>query len=109
MDLPVLADRVRGAASCPYQVDGACSVHTVRPMGCRVFFCQAGQEAWQRDLYERMLGELRRLHERFALPYRYAEWRGLLAEWTEVRSHWAGGQAGDGAESHPNTPSNSLG
>src|SRR5688500_9413909 len=24
---------------CPFQLGGLCSVHTIRPFGCRVFFC----------------------------------------------------------------------
>lgn len=66
--------------ACPYQRDGLCSIHTIRPMGCRVFFCEAGTEPWQHDLYERFLVKLRGLHEQHALPYRYLEWRAGLIE-----------------------------
>src|SRR5687768_5000187 len=31
--LPLLAT----ASSCPFQVDGLCSVHAIRPFGCRMF------------------------------------------------------------------------
>lgn len=65
---------------CPYQIDKACSTHTVRPLGCRIFFCQAGTETWQQDLYERYLAELRDLHERHNVAYRYADWMALLDE-----------------------------
>ncbi|MEX1015195.1 MAG: hypothetical protein WDZ31_00510 [Phycisphaeraceae bacterium] len=67
-------------ASCRYQVDGKCSTHTVRPLGCRIFFCQAGTEQWQGELYETYLDQLRALHERESLPYRYLEWRAGLIE-----------------------------
>ncbi len=69
----------RGDA-CVYQVDGLCSVHAIRPLGCRVFFCEAGTEAWQQDVYESCMAELRALHERHALPYAYMEWRAGLSE-----------------------------
>lgn len=80
--LPVLG---QGDAACPWQVDNACTAHGVRPMGCRIFFCQRGTEAWQQDLYEQYLRQLRELHAEHGLEYRYMEWLGGLAEaeaWT---------------------------
>jgi len=64
--------------ACPFQVDGLCSIHTIRPTGCRIFFCDPTAETWQRDLYESTLRDLRTLHERFAIDYRYVEWRTAL-------------------------------
>lgn len=66
--------------SCVYQVEGLCSVHAVRPLGCRIFFCQAGTEDWQQTVYETHMRELRQLHETYDLPYRYMEWRAGLAQ-----------------------------
>ena len=60
---------------CPYQVAGRCGVHPARPFGCRIFFCDATAEAWQQQQYERFHAEIRRLHERFGVPYFYVEWR----------------------------------
>jgi len=75
--LPVLrAD----APACPFQAQGLCGAHAIRPLGCRVFFCQLGTADWQHALYERFLAELRTLHERHGLAYRYMEWRWALAE-----------------------------
>ena len=77
--LPVLESRGQEwpdvTGPCPFQVEGLCSIHSIRPLGCRVFFCQSGTEQWQRDLYEQTLAELRRLHDRHGLPYQYMEWR----------------------------------
>lgn len=67
-------------AACPYQVDKLCSIHAIRPMGCRVFFCQEGTSQWQNQLYEEFLGRLRSLHDQRAIPYRYMEWRAGLRE-----------------------------
>ncbi len=78
--LPQLAARPPSTDGCPYQVDNLCSVHTVRPMGCRVFFCQSGTEPWQQQLYEKYLARLRALHEKHELPYAYMEWRHGLHE-----------------------------
>jgi len=66
--------------ACRYQVDGLCSTHDVRPLGCRVYFCQAGTEAWQQDVYEAFLNRLIELHKSHGLDYRYMEWRGGLIE-----------------------------
>jgi len=66
--------------ACPYQQNNRCTTHTIRPMGCRVFFCQRGTEAWQHDLYERFLDRLKTLHTDHGVPYRYVEWRAGLAE-----------------------------
>lgn len=64
---------------CPYMTDNACSVHAIRPAGCRIFFCEPGTQDWQQDLYESALSELRRLHDERELPYRYMEWLDGLA------------------------------
>jgi Fe-S-cluster containining protein len=76
LSLPVIDANEEG---CPYQVDGACSVHRDRPFACRVFFCQAGSDDWQGDRYEAFQLEMKRLHEELGLPYRYMEWRRGLA------------------------------
>lgn len=60
---------------CVFQVDGLCSVHPIRPLGCRIFFCQQGTQDWQQELYERYQNQLIELHKQFELPYRYMEWR----------------------------------
>lgn len=79
--LPQLAEH---PGACPYQIDGLCSTHTVRPLGCRIFFCQRGTEAWQQDLYETYLDRLRRFHEAQQLEYRYMDWIAGLDEATRA-------------------------
>lgn len=65
---------------CPFQADRLCSVHAIRPLGCRVYFCDPTAQLWHVQQYEQMLRRFRDLHERFDLPYRYMEWRkGLQA------------------------------
>lgn len=59
---------------CPYQIDGLCSGHAVRPMGCRIYFCQPGTQQWQQHLYEHHLDALQALHEREGVTYSYMEW-----------------------------------
>src|SRR5688572_15421937 len=74
------------AASCPFQQEKLCTVHAIRPFGCRVFFCDETSTDWQRHQYESFHAELKRLHERLAVPYFYVEWRQALRALTPVPS-----------------------
>ncbi|MEM7680690.1 MAG: hypothetical protein AAF288_01920 [Planctomycetota bacterium] len=65
---------------CPYQRDNLCTVHTIRPFGCRVFFCDGEGQPWMDALYERAHRAVRSLHRRGGLAYRFDDWRTLLAE-----------------------------
>ena len=63
---------------CPFQIEGLCGVHPIRPFGCRVFFCDETATDWQQDAYERHHARLKRLHEELGVPYFYLEWRQAL-------------------------------
>jgi len=76
-DLPTLD-------GCPLQVNGLCGVHGIRPLGCRIYFCDPTAQDWQNPVYERFLAELRTLHDRLGLPYAYMEWRAGLGELAEA-------------------------
>lgn len=65
-------------AGCPFQVAKMCGVHSIRPFGCRVFFCDATSTQWQTDAYETFHARLKRLHESLEVPYFYVEWRQAL-------------------------------
>jgi Fe-S-cluster containining protein len=65
---------------CPYQIDGLCTARDARPLGCRIYFCDENAQSWQNEVYEKYHAQLRELHERFHLPYRYLEWRAALRE-----------------------------
>lgn len=68
---------------CPFQMGTLCGVHTIKPVGCRTYFCDPSAEGWQEELTERAHGLVKSLHDRAGVPYRYLEWRaalGLLAE-----------------------------
>lgn len=73
-------DQARAQGGCPFQQGNLCSVHEIKPLGCRVYFCDRSAQHWQQDLSERMLARIRAIHDRFAIPYRYAEWRAQLEE-----------------------------
>lgn len=77
LSLPQLAEaRTRGG--CPFQRANLCGIHDIKPVACRVYFCDMSAQAWQHDLAERMHERVRALHVHFEIPYLYAEWRGLL-------------------------------
>jgi Fe-S-cluster containining protein len=63
---------------CPFQSNKMCSVHAIRPFGCRMFFCDATSTEWQNQAYEHFHARLKRLHDDLAVPYVYMEWRRAL-------------------------------
>ena len=68
--------RTRGG--CPFQVQTLCGIHAIKPLGCRVYFCDRTSHEWQNELYEKMLTGIRSLHDRWDIEYRYGEWRDML-------------------------------
>jgi Fe-S-cluster containining protein len=60
---------------CIFQELKLCSVHAIRPFGCRIFFCDETATEWQREQYELFHARLKRLHEELDVPYYYMEWR----------------------------------
>ena len=76
--LPVLnPGAIRGA--CPFQRDNLCSVHTIKPLACRTYFCQLDAQQWVNDTTEQLHEQVRAIHQDHALPYAYGEWRAMLA------------------------------
>ena len=77
-ELPSVPSRVGGewdGTGCPFQSGKICTVHAIRPFGCRMFFCDATSTEWQNQAYERFHARLKRLHEELGVPYFYVEWR----------------------------------
>lgn len=81
--LPVLSPhslaRAVEGGGCPFQEANLCGAHTIRPMGCRVYFCDRTAQAWQHELSEDLHRRVRALHEEMGIDYRYAEWRSMLS------------------------------
>lgn len=63
---------------CPWWVDGRCTNRDGRPLGCRLYFCDPGWKDEMTAAYERWHAELKALHARHGLPYRYVEFTGAL-------------------------------
>ncbi len=72
-------DAARERGDCPYLDGNLCGEHGIKPLGCRVYFCDATAQDWQHELTERALRHIRALHEQFSVPYVYDEWRRQLA------------------------------
>ncbi len=64
--------------NCPFQSNTKCTIHPIRPIGCRIFFCDPSTKHWQASLYEQYLARLRTIHNDHAIPYQYIEWRQAL-------------------------------
>ena len=65
---------------CPYQLGPRCRAHPRRPLGCRVFFCRTGPDDLSSETYERFHRRIRGLHDRFGVPYLYAELTAALEQ-----------------------------
>lgn len=76
--LPPAHARATNPGGCPFQREKLCTVHSFRPFGCRIFFCDATSTDWQHEMYERFHADLKRLHETLEVPYFYIEWRQAL-------------------------------
>jgi Fe-S-cluster containining protein len=76
LNLPTPAPNPGG---CIFQQNKLCSVHTIRPFGCRLFFCDSTATDWQHEQYQLFHTRLKALHEHLNVPYFYLEWRQALA------------------------------
>jgi Fe-S-cluster containining protein len=71
-------DEALARGGCPFQSSNLCSAHAMRPLGCRVYFCDRSAQSWQNEMYERAMGRLRSIHDEHGVDYLYGEWRGML-------------------------------
>lgn len=63
---------------CPFQVGTLCGAHTIKPVGCRTYYCDPTAQQWQEELTERTHAMVKALHTAAGVPYRYMEWRAML-------------------------------
>lgn len=75
----LVLEQARERGGCPFQIGNLCGAHAIKPLGCRVYFCDRSAQEWQMRLSERLIGRVRRIHEEFGIEYRYGEWRAMLA------------------------------
>ena len=66
---------------CPFYRQGQCTLRTLRPLGCRIYFCDATYQAGaMTDIAENAHRALIQLHDAWGIPYRYAPFLDLLEE-----------------------------
>lgn len=65
---------------CPYQVNGLCTAREVRPLGCRVYFCDPAYQERQTEICEEYIGRLKRLHDELGWPWSYRPLHAFLRE-----------------------------
>jgi Fe-S-cluster containining protein len=64
---------------CPYYRQRRCTLRALRPLGCRVYFCDPPYlEGPMREVAERAHGALKRVHVDLDIPYFYAPFLELL-------------------------------
>lgn len=71
--------RPRDVPGCPFQERNLCGVHLIKPLACRVYFCDRTAADWQHELAEEFHARIRVLHADFGIEYHYGEWRETLA------------------------------
>lgn len=78
----VAAARERG--DCPFLIDERCSVHLVKPFGCRVYFCDESAQDWMHEIAARAHARMATLHNAHDVAYRYDEWRAMLSRFARA-------------------------
>jgi len=77
LTLPQIGE-ARDRGGCPFQQSNLCGVHEIKPVACRVYFCDRSAQTWQHDLSEHLHEQVRLLQASHGIEYLYAEWRTLL-------------------------------
>lgn len=73
----------REGGDCPFLIDERCSVHLVKPFGCRVYFCDESAQDWMHEIAARAHARIAKLHETHEVEYRYDEWRAMLRRFAQ--------------------------
>jgi Fe-S-cluster containining protein len=67
-------------AFCPFQINNLCTAREVRPLGCRIYFCDPNYQETGNQLTESSLTDLKQLTDRENLDWRYAPLHVFLNE-----------------------------
>lgn len=69
---------------CPLQISHSCGVHAIRPIGCRLFFCNGPDRGWIPEAYETYQSRLKAVCATLCVPYCYVEWTNALVQCATV-------------------------
>ncbi len=57
---------------CPFFLNQSCQAHELRPLSCRVYFCNLTYEKHQAsEIYEKYHRKIQQLHEKSGIKYKY--------------------------------------
>lgn len=70
---------LRPSGECPFLVDRLCSIHPVRPLGCRTYFCDPNYRPQEAALYEEFIRRIARISESYGIPWNYRPFHGPSA------------------------------
>src|SRR3954469_16329807 len=57
---------------CPYQVNGLCTARDVRPLGCRIYFCDPSFQDRMAEITEESLAALKKIADEHGTGWHYA-------------------------------------
>lgn len=58
--------------SCPFQVNGLCTVRSIRPLGCRIYFCDPHYQERMGEIAEQAIAALKQIANEFGTGWQYA-------------------------------------
>jgi len=64
--------RLTPSGACCFLVEGRCSIHPLRPLACRVYFCDPAHKAREQDIYHAFQRRVRALTDKHHLAWNYA-------------------------------------
>lgn len=65
--------------TCPFLVEGKCTIRDYRALGCRVFFCNPAYKDTSYEIYDRYYKIIKGIADRKQIEWRYAPMVELLA------------------------------
>ena len=70
---------------CPFQVGGLCTARESRPLGCRIYFCDAAYQGRMAEITEDALAALKRIADAHGTGWHYAPLHHFLNQPREAR------------------------
>jgi hypothetical protein len=86
---------------CPFQVDNLCTARQERPLGCRIYFCDAAYQETGHRITEEAVAKLKQLADEFDAGWRYAPLHVFLNEADRPNTTDAGPSTTSGRVSLP--------
>lgn len=69
---PLTAEGPFTRDGCPYQVNGLCTAREVRPLGCRIYFCDPSFQERMAEITEAAIASLKRIADAHRTGWHYA-------------------------------------